>query len=182
MTPWTERLLRLVEQAPRPREWLFEEVQGVIPPGHAWRTREQKRRHQVLRSGYIPDPREPTEEAIRTGRRILFFGVLRELVRRGRLARYEVDGQTWIRYARDRVQPTHEQLSERARRGQRTLRLQGRRRMAEIANRKRAFWSSLSPEEFQRRIQHLNSPDMTPEQRSARSKKGWETRRERAVR
>lgn len=101
VTPWGGRLLQLLEEGPRPREWLIHEVGGLVPPGHAWRARERKRteRHRSTVSA------TPNDESISVGRRIVVQQTISGHSRRGRVAVYWEDGVEMVRIVRPPMAP-----------------------------------------------------------------------------
>jgi hypothetical protein len=176
LRPWTERLLSILEQrSPVREDWLIAEVGGLVPPGLAWRLRERRRRHSV--GEFIPQ--EPSEDAIRYGRRMVIREALHALRARGRIRMYTTNNVRWVTYGRDRELGDRSAASRKA---AATMRERGivkhysdeARRNMSVAQKRR--WTTLPAEQQARIKQHLQ---MTPAQRSAASRKGWETRRNR---
>lgn len=157
-SPWAERMLELVEKKPRSREWLVGAVQGLVPPGRAWRVREHMREWETAQRGsnFVPDT--PDDDKIRVGARRVVNSSLVRLIQIGRFEQFEQDGQRWIRFGRP---PMDYWTPE---------------RRAERAESSRRHWASMTPEQRTAYMKHA-SESLTPEQRSASSRKGWATRR-----
>jgi hypothetical protein len=176
ITPWAERMLELLEQKPRSREWLIGAVLGLVPPGRAWRTREMMRKWEHENRGsdsYTED--DPNDDKIRFGARRVVNSSLVRLVTIGRLEQYDQEGETWVRYARPRIDwwtPEH-----RAQRGEEAKRRWEdpayRAKMEEVQRRE---WAKRSPEE-RSAIGKAWNDALTPEQRRARSLKAAATKR-----
>lgn len=171
LSPWTGRVFQMLEDGPRPWEEVIADAGSLIPPGLAWREREVSRKW--IRDGqtYIPNPKvEVTDDAIRIGQRRLLTHTLWSSMRRGRLVRYEQDGEVWLRIGRNAYEGIPRS----------PLQTAAARRSIQIA---RAV--PLTPEQRHQRALKGNA-SMTFEQRSERGKKGAaaltpEQRHERSV-
>ena len=187
MTPWTERLLQLVKQAPRRYEWLWGEVSGMIPPGRAWRNRETNLSGQAKRHGYTRRLPVDPDDAIRYGRRSIFTESITRLAQRGRLIFYDQDGEPWVRYGRDPEVASPEERSRRARKGMETWRARGAKPRlnytpelrAKMSAAQKAVWANQTPEERERWAQKMREAarKLGPGVRAERARKGAATKR-----
>lgn len=98
MEAWTGRMLELVREAPRERDWLIVEGSTLVPPGRAYREREKHRRNVRKSRGLMPrKDGEPSDKSIHIGSRRLVYTAYRYLVRSGQIIEYPHAGKTWVR-------------------------------------------------------------------------------------
>jgi hypothetical protein len=199
MAPWTRRLFEVLDQSsPRPYEWVVGELRGLVPPGRAWRVREWDRARNARRWERVISPAEPDDDKIRTGQRRVIQMTLNGLRRSGRIDIYtDASGVKWVRIGRNRLERSPEERRRIARKGALTRQERGgykasftaeaRQRSAEAT---RQRWLAKTPAEREETLARMKrglTPEswkrgiekLSPEARSARSIKGWETRRRR---
>lgn len=182
-SPWTERLLQLVEEAPRERQWLLAQLIGLVPPGRAWRRREwdRVRNHKRLYPDTEPTPQEPNEDRIRYGARAVVWDSFNALRLRGRLHQYQENGVVMVAKGRGQHVPTPEERSAASKKSYATWVARGvkRKKMKPEAQAKRLaslkrFWANKTPEEraeWGRKTARIRNENSTPEQRAEWSRK-----------
>jgi len=141
-----ERVRQLLADSPQTKEWIIAHASDTVPPGMAWRDREFRRGWRANHDGLTARKSEVTDEAIRSGQRSILRKYIWGGVRDGTLI---------------------ETIDEH---GEVWLRLP--------AVKKKPYVMTPARAEAIKRM-HANRPDpnrLTPEQRSANSRKGWASR------
>jgi len=88
----------LLAQGPQRASDVYDAAMPLVPPGMAWRRREEERKRQNQRIGLVHQPRPITDRAIMVGQRREVYVHLAKIVRNGSAEYFSgPDGETWIR-------------------------------------------------------------------------------------